>query len=311
MELDPELVFTYIANQIPRDLHEHVLVIGSLAAAYSYRDMLKRKTVNTKDADVVVQPAGAIDECRKIANRLLDEGWRRREGCVARASTAELTADDVIRLLPPERDNKDLYFVELLAFPKRGQTEPKLLEPIQLTDGWNVLPAFRHLGVLAFDQRTSSAGLRYASPQMMALANLLSHPTLGERKTTEEIGGRRAIDGVERYESRRLLRSAKDLGRVLALSHLAGRDEVETWPTEWLGAMRDCYEPDQVVELGARADDGLRALMNNKDALDDALHAVDVGILAGFEITPDGLLAIAERLLTDAVVPFAESVRSG
>lgn len=107
-ELDPDVIFTYIAAQVPKALHEHVLVIGSLAAAYSHRDKLKRTVVNTKDADVVVQPAGAVEECKTIANRLLADGWRRRDGCVARASREEVGEDDVIRLLPPPRDGSDL-----------------------------------------------------------------------------------------------------------------------------------------------------------------------------------------------------------
>lgn len=45
------------------------------------------------------------------------------------------------------------------------------------------------------NQRTSPHGLRYAAPEMMSLSNLLAHPNLGERKTTEPIGGPRLIEG--------------------------------------------------------------------------------------------------------------------
>jgi len=87
-QLDPRAVFSLIAAQLPAEVREHVLIIGSLAAAYHYRARLRIDTVNTKDADVVVQPAGAIEECRTIASHLLEAGWLRRRGCVP-APTSE------------------------------------------------------------------------------------------------------------------------------------------------------------------------------------------------------------------------------
>ena len=197
--LDPNLIFDVIASEVPTDLHSHILIIGSLAAAYHYRDQLRVDGINTKDADVVVQPAGAIEECTTIANRLLEAGWQRRAGCVARDAPDNLDALEVIRLHPPK---SNYYFLELLAFPEATQTDAKVLTPIKLVDGWYVLSAFRHLRLVALDQRTAAQGLRYAAPEMMALSNLLAHRSIGERQISEPIGGRPTH---RRYRTRTML----------------------------------------------------------------------------------------------------------
>ena len=43
-----------------------------MAAAYHHRDRLIGGVVNTKDADVVIQPAGAVAECEAIAGEFAD-----------------------------------------------------------------------------------------------------------------------------------------------------------------------------------------------------------------------------------------------
>jgi len=290
-QLDPRAIFALIAAQLPKDLHDHLLIIGSLAAAYHYRDRLPVDTVNTKDADVIVQPAGAIDECKAIATRLLGVGWQRRRGCVPATTSDAVDADQVIRLHPP---GSDLYFVELLAFPDDKQQVPRRWIPIELDDGWYALPSFQHLRLVAIGQRTSQEGLRYAAPEMMALSNLLAHPTIGAKRVTEPI------------EGRRILRSAKDLGRVLALARLADRADVEGWPTIWNAALRSKYADHDVTALGARAGDGIRALLAQREALDDAHFAVNVGLLSGTGVTIDQLRAIAEQLILDALEPLGE-----
>ncbi len=81
MSLDPKLTLDLIAAAVPRELHANLLVAGSVAAAYHHRDAIGPQGIATKDADVIVQPVGAIDECRSIATRLLDGGWRRTDDC--------------------------------------------------------------------------------------------------------------------------------------------------------------------------------------------------------------------------------------
>lgn len=110
-----------------------MLVIGSLAAAYHYRDQLAERAINTKDADIVIRPAGAVRECREIAMRLLSNGWTHRENCVPQPSPGSSEAHHVIRLCPPSGTS---YFLEFLGFPDAGQTEAKLMIPIELDDGW-------------------------------------------------------------------------------------------------------------------------------------------------------------------------------
>ncbi len=81
MNLNPATLFDMIALTIPKDLHANILIVGSVAAAYEHRATITGQAVQTKDADVVVQPAGAIKECVTIAKRLLADGWRRTEKC--------------------------------------------------------------------------------------------------------------------------------------------------------------------------------------------------------------------------------------
>jgi hypothetical protein len=103
-----------------------------------------------------------------------------------------------------------------LNLPEHGQREAKCWIPVNLADGWYGLPSFRFMGLTASYRLRSESGLEYASPAMMALANLLSHPMVGNER-------------IQSGPMQGFLRSAKDLGRVLALARLAGRDETETW----------------------------------------------------------------------------------
>jgi len=99
---------------------------------------------------------------------------------------------------------------------------------LKLADGWYGLPCFRYLGLASIDRIASDVGLQYAHPAMMALANLLSH---------QEVGNAR----IESGEMLGLLRSAKDLGRVIALAHLEGREGAEAWRDLWLRAVEKCF----------------------------------------------------------------------
>jgi hypothetical protein len=296
--LRPEVLFELVASHVPRELQPHILIIGSIAAAYHHRDSLYHDGITTKDADVMIQPAGAINECQTIAQRLLDGKWRRVEkaegrGCFPRDSEdhPDLRA---IRLWPP---SSDAYFVELLALPAISQVERLKWIPIKLADGWYGLPSFRFLGLVQHDRKMSSSGLMYASPVMMALANLLSHPRLGHERMSEPIDGRS------------LLRSAKDLGRVLALARLTARDELAAWASAWKHALERSF-PEEHRALARRAGDGLRALLADPDALDEARHTADVGLLHGYQITAEQLAAIGRQLLVDAIEPLEREGRS-
>jgi len=221
-KLDPQSLFARLSTDIPRELHEHLFVIGSLAAAYHFSDQLQDQTLNTKDADLVVHPAGGVNSCRQMAERLLSLGWTIKEDRRFRPQpTAELLSLlPFIRLSPPE--SRD-YFVEFLTLPEIGQREHYKIVPVELSDGWFAAPSFKFFVLLALHRQRSKEGLEYAAPSMMALANLLAHPQLG--KQTIEGDGR--------------LRSAKDLGRVIALARLAGMEEVENGKTSGLQAYKN------------------------------------------------------------------------
>jgi hypothetical protein len=172
--VDPKILFDLIAHHLPPELRPHILVAGSLAAAYHHRDRLIGGVINTKDADVMIQPAGAIAECQTIAKLLLARGWRRTDVCFARPTptpTDGSPTDEWLRAIRLFPKNSDAYFLELLAFPSADQREIKRWDPCQLDDGWYGLPCFRYMGLTAADRRVSEAGISYASPSMMALAN--------------------------------------------------------------------------------------------------------------------------------------------
>jgi hypothetical protein len=269
--IDPVVLFDLISHHLPPSLKPHVLIAGSLAAAYHHRDRLIGGVVNTKDADVVIQPAGAVAECEAIAKQLLADGWRRTSECYPRATPAptDTTPPDewlrAVRLFPKE---SDAYFLELLAFPPATQRRSRTWEPFRLADGWYGLPCFRYLGLTEFDRQLSSGGLAYASPAMMALANLLSHPKL-------EPGSLIPPD----HAGRRVMRSAKDLGRVLALAWLASPETLRSWAPLWRTSLRLRFPADYDV-LAGRAGDGLRALLADPDALEQARYSVDSGLLS-------------------------------
>jgi predicted secreted protein len=287
--LNPEVLFSLIAHHIPADLHKNILIVGSLAAAYHHREQLQERAVNTKDADVVVQPAGALAECREMALRLLDDNWRRHPAkCFAQENPEPVDDLRAIRLLPPM---SDAYYLELLGLPELGQTARLRWVPIELDDGWYGLPCFRYFAVTGHDPERSDEGLPYATPAMMALANLLAHPMIGEQTMSEPIGGQM------------LLRSSKDLGRVLALAWLAGAEGIENWLQPWRTALRRCYPQDH-EELARCAGGGLRALLEDDAALEHARVANEVGLLHGKNVDADNLRAVGAQVLTFAIDPL-------
>ncbi len=287
MRINPAEIFERVARTLPTDLHRNVLVVGSLAAAYHHRERLGAPAVNTKDADVVVHPAGAISECVEVARRLIDSGWKRTDKCFAQPSAEPRNELRAIRLEPPEHTD---FFVELLGLPEPGEREAKIWTPCRLDDGWYGIPSFRFMRLLVENRRDTSLGIQYASPELMALANLLAHPRLGTDTMSEPIGGRT------------ILRSAKDLGRVLALARL-DPNGVEDWLTPWEHALRTHFER-EAAELAQRVGDGLAELLKDQGALEQALHTTNFGLLGGLNVTAAQLRIEGERLLVDVVEPL-------
>jgi hypothetical protein len=288
IELDPKKLLRRLAGEMPAALRRHMIVVGSLAAAYHYRTALRRRAVNTKDADLVVHPAGDVGSSRRIAERLLHLGWTRTDACFARASAAPADELRAIRLHPPGSTD---YFVELLGVPGRAQRKTLAWVPVRLADGWYGIGCLRYMALPASDRVRSEEGIDVASPASMALANLLSHPHLGTQRMSAPLGGRT------------LLRSAKDLGRVLGLSILEGPEGTRRWAKTWERLLRKAY-PAAWKPLARRAGDGIRALLKSRLALDEARLTLDVGLLSGKSVDEDALRAAGERLLDDAIGPL-------
>ncbi len=300
MNMDPKTLFDMVANTIPRDLHGNILIVGSLAAAFHYRAKLTGQAVATKDADVVVHPAGSVHECAQIAKRLLEAGWSRvvDPPCRPQPEREPVETLRAIRLQPKDIE---AFFVELIGMPPRDQREAKRWTPCQLVEvpeggaGWYGIPSFRFMALLESDRRRTEYGIEHASPPLMALANLLSHQRVGEAR-------------IESGEQKGLLRSAKDLGRVLSLFWLEDRAVSEGWPDTWERALR-AHFADEARALAANAGAGLRELLAHPTGLDDAYATTNVGLLRGHDVTPERLKIAGEQILQDLIDPLADRFR--
>lgn len=291
--VDPRALFARLARELPADLRERVFVAGSLAAACHYSDRLKTGGVKTKDADLVLHPAGDETPAREIARRLLAAGWRPRRLGGFEPGTSDTPADQLpaIRLYPPEHED---YFIELLILPSGEWPGAKPWLRVELEEGYFGLPSFEFLALTSFDRCRFDDTLEYARPSMMALANLLSHSALDNDPPMST-----------QVEDRDIHRSSKDLGRVLALAWLEPRNEVDTWSERWEYALRTCF-PTRWRSLAARVGDGLRALLADTDRFDEAWHCCNVGLLSGYGVTHAQLRATAEQLLGDVIVLVEE-----
>lgn len=166
-KLDPHELFERIAQDVPTDLHQHLFVTGSLAAAYHFTEELRGQGINTKDADLVVHPAGHVVSCQQMAHQMLDLGWTRTEQCYPQPNPEPKDDLRAIRLYPP---NSQDYFVEFLNIPQQDQKEPKEWIQMELDDGWYGLPSFRFLGVAATHRLPSHVGLRVCVPRSHGLS---------------------------------------------------------------------------------------------------------------------------------------------
>lgn len=162
---------------------------------------------------------------------------------------------------------------------------------MEVAGGWYGLPTFRFQGLTAVGRLRSEIGMEYASPATMALANLLAHRVVTSDTMSGLIGGRT------------IRRASKDLGRVLALARLCGRDDTELWLDPWRDALKRCF-PDEWAHLSANVGAGLRTLLQRPELLIEAHHTCAVGLLAGMNVTPDQLAVTGERLIQDVIEPF-------
>lgn len=294
-QISPSKVLAEVAAAVPKACLENIVVIGSLAAGYHFFGDDPTKAIRTKDVDCVLAPfQAAVGAGQSIARQLLDAGWKRRiEGDHQQPGDADTPVDKLpaVRLFPPGVDpnSEGAWFIELLTVPESPEDHGRKWTRLPLAEGHFGLPTFRFISITAYDALPADdLGIRYARPEMMALANLLEHPEIKPD----------TMSGL--FANRSIKRSNKDLGRVLAIATLANLDDYRPWAASWQQALQTCF-PDEWQTLALRVGNGLRALLESPSDLEEAQHTCLNGLLASQPPSLDALRAAGERVLGEVV----------
>ena len=303
-QVSPSKVLAEVAAAVPANCRENIVIIGSLAAGYHFFKNDPNRSVRTKDVDCVLEPFhAAVGAGQSITRQLLDANWQRRLQGDHQTPGDETTPLDklpAVRLYPPgvDPDSEEAWFIELLTVPESKEGDGKAWTRLPLKEGHFGLPTFRFLSITAYDPLPAEdLGIRYARPEMMALANLLEHSEIKPDRMSGQFAGRS------------IKRSNKDLGRVIAIAYLADLDDYRPWARQWEAALRLCF-PDEWRKLALRAGSGLRALLSSPNDFEEAHHTCVNGLLASDRPSHDALRAAAERLLVDAIETMEESISS-
>lgn len=287
--IDPRTIFAELGRRLAPALRRSLVVVGSLAAACRFIERLRKRGIRTKDADLVVQPAGRVAQARHLMDALLDAKWTRStmkgKECFPMDPEAPPDRCRAIRLMPPD---SSAFYVELLGRPAPDQTEPVLWKAVDRSDGRYGMPCFRFMGLALEESDEALPGFRCAQPSMMALSHLLSHPQLGAQRVRDEAGRPRE------------LRSAKDLGRALALWRLSTDDERASWAGQWKRGLRRCF-PKTGRKVSGGIGMGLRALLADVQALREAQAVCARGLLEGQAFDLDQMIVWGEELLDGPV----------
>ena len=306
--LSPRSVLQEVAAALPPDCRESVIIIGSLAAGYHYFRDDPESLIQTKDVDCMLSPhIKAVPAGAAVAESLFTAKWQLREDAEwGKPGTADMPAEQLplVRLHPPSSSE---WFIELMVSPPAAQdrnagnsirTDPnnpaKQYMRIETARGHFALCSFGHLSLVEEQPTITEFGIAIARPEMMALANLLHHPVIG----TETMSGM--------IEGRKIKRSNKDLGRVMALAYLAmeqDEDALMKWSPAWEAALKQRF-PDTWASLSARAGSGLQALLESPPDLEEAGHTCSSGLLASRRLNTQQLRIAGLRLLHDAVEPL-------
>jgi hypothetical protein len=300
MKLEPALspaeVLAQVAQALPADVRANVIIIGSLAAGYHFFAGDGARAVRTKDVDCLFAPhSKALAAATEVTDRLMQANWKLREGL---GWSQPGQKDDpeselpMVRLRPPG-STASPWFLELLSAPPAFEpgTPGKKLRRLQTRIGHFAICSFDFLALAEWQPLQTTHGIRIARPEMMALANLLHHPTLAE-----------SLIADTDYK-----RSNKDLGRVMALAHLTierdrrdNTDELSTWADRMWRALQDKFAG-QAAELAARTGTGLRALLASPADCDQALRIANLGLLASMDVSAEAFRATGARFVVEVI----------
>ena len=77
----PAQALRELAEAIPEDCRDRIIIIGSLAVGYHYFGAQAEMVVRTKDADCLLSPRStAVAAGVAITTRLLEDGWQLKSG---------------------------------------------------------------------------------------------------------------------------------------------------------------------------------------------------------------------------------------
>lgn len=301
--MTPDAVMAEISAALPEDCRPNVIIIGSLAAGYHFFAGDGQRSIRTKDVDCMFSPhAKAVAAAGQVTERLLATAWQpRKEGGWGEPGKED-TPDDklpMIRLKPPGAAGAADWFLELLGAPDENSEQAKTFHRVQTSIGHFAICSFNYLALVEWEPIETQHGVRIARPEMMALANMLHHPSIGP----EVIGGTT------------MKRSNKDLGRVLALAWLTaerdrhnGTEELDSWPERMADALRTRF-PGRAKQLAQGAGSGLRELMASDGDRDEALSICNKGLLASLEVSREAFAATGRRVIQQVVEPLAEAAK--
>lgn len=298
--LSPKEILEQVAKALPDHLRENVIIVGSLAAGYYYFSVDGNAGIRTKDVDCMLSPhAKAVSAAAGVTEELRKFKWMQREDArFGKSGDASVPEDKLpmVRLHPPS-SNK--WFLELMSAPPAYAPDKKMkqYERVITSEGDYAICSFGFLGLVEWKPLETSAKIKIARPEMMALANMLHHPEIGDQ----------LIEGTGNK------RSNKDLGRVLALAHLTierDRNRDTELFGEWPGAMKSALQEkfgEHAQSLASGAGKGIAQLLGSPPDLNQALAIANRGLLASKDIDVAAIAATGRRLQSEVLEVLASS----